>query len=54
MSLGTKLCDAVKFGNVGVVKELLKNATANDVNWIGKVSRMIEEAYFCKELPYHP
>jgi len=38
MSLGKELYDAVEHGDEGVVKRLLTDATAKDVNWIGKVS----------------
>ena len=40
MSLGKELYDAVEYGDEKVVKKLLKNATAKDVNWIGEVKQI--------------
>jgi len=42
---GAELYDAVENGDKRVVEKLLKNAIAEDVNWIGKVSRII--LFFC-------
>ena len=45
MSFGKELYDAVEYGDEQVVEELLKKATAKDVNWIGEVSLAIYTIY---------
>ncbi len=42
----SELYDTIEDGDKGVVEKLLKNATAEDINWIGKVSRV----FFCGSL----